>query len=157
MKRQLVEQNLPQDSGIPDAKRARSVTVNLCESPLRWLHARHKICDRQFAAGELLRRDYEYAGLPQRTTMSWDGLPPERLRGRLNSTDGVAIGRLDAKARFLAAIERAGRGLGDILWRTVCAGERIPAVERDFGWPSHSGHLILRLALDQVADYYRVP
>ena len=51
---------------------ARSVTVNLAESPLGWLFARGHISRRQFDAGERLRTDWERAQLAPRVTMTWD-------------------------------------------------------------------------------------
>ncbi|WP_255266854.1 DUF6456 domain-containing protein, partial [Sphingomonas adhaesiva] len=41
--------------------------------------------------------------------------------------------------------------------RVVCAGEGLPASERALGWPTRSGRLVLTLALDRVADHYRLP
>ena len=60
------------------------------------------------------------------------------------------------KARFDAVIAHAGPGLADILWRIVCACEALPSAERALGWPVRSGRLVLTLALDRVADYYRL-
>ena len=54
---------------------ARSVTVNLAESPLGWLFARGLVNAAQFDAGERLRSDWERAQLPPRVTMSWDAAP----------------------------------------------------------------------------------
>ena len=51
---------------------------------------------------------------------------------------------------------RAGSGLADILWRVVCAGESLPAAEKGLSWPVRSGKLVLSLALDRVADFYRI-
>ena len=134
---------------------SRTVTVNLAQSPLSWLHARTLITDRQFAAGELLHADYMRGGFAQRTTMAWDPAPADKSR-RARGADAAAIGAIDARDRFHAACSAAGPGLTDILWRVVCAGERIPDVERTLGWPSRAGKLVLTLALDRVADYYRV-
>lgn len=134
------------------------VKVNLRESPVSWLHARGKLSDRQCAAGELLRRDYERAGLGARVTMIWDPSPP-RERGTRAMPDPAAAthGQLEAKARFHAAMDEAGAGLSDILWRVVCAGGPVPEAERALGWPARSGRLVLSLALDRIARYYRVP
>lgn len=52
------------------ARPARSVTVNLAESPLGWLHAHGHVSKRQFDAGERLRLDYERAQLDPRVTMA---------------------------------------------------------------------------------------
>ena len=65
--------------------------------------------------------------------------------------------QLAAKRRFDAAVAAVGRGLVDVLWRTVCAGEALPDSERALGWPARSGRLVLTLALDRLADHYRLP
>ena len=65
-------------------------------------------------------------------------------------------GQMVARARFDAAIKQAGRGLEDILWRVVCAGENLPEAEKALQWPARSGKLVLKIALERVADYYRI-
>jgi hypothetical protein len=64
--------------------------------------------------------------------------------------------QLRAKERFQAAVDAAGPGLSDILWRVVCAGEGMRDAETALGWPARAGKLVLTLALDRVADYYRL-
>lgn len=160
LKPMLAERPLPRDAAIPPAKGcrpARSVTVNLAESPLGWLRAHGKLTDRQAAAGELLRRDFERAQLGARVTMRWEATPPgDGARGRADP--GFASdAQLAAKQRFDAAIAAAGSGLADILWRVVCAGESVPLAEKALAWPARAGRLVLVLALDRVADYYQVP
>lgn len=80
MKQILVECALPQDRADMKARKARSVRINFAESPLGWLHARRLVSDRQLAAGEALRRDYERGALSQRTVMVWDAPPPGKAR-----------------------------------------------------------------------------
>lgn len=70
---------------------------------------------------------------------------------------GATVAHLRAKERFDGALSTAGPGLSDILWRVVCACESVPVSERALGWPARSGRLVLTLALDRIADYYRVP
>jgi len=53
-------------------------------------------------------------------------------------------------------VAEAGPGLGDILWRVVCAGEGMRDAETALGWPARAGKLVLSLALDRVAAYYRI-
>ena len=61
-----------------------------------------------------------------------------------------------AKARFDGAAAAAGPGLADILWRVVCAGDPLPDAERRLAWPARSGKLVLRFALERVAEFYRI-
>jgi hypothetical protein len=156
VKQILAERSIRGDQTAPDRKPSRSVTVNLAESPLAWLGARKLISERQLAAGETLRRDYERAALPQRTTMQWDAPPNGKVARGSQSHGAATLAQVDAKMRFDGAIAAAGNGLADILWRVVCAGEAMPTAEKALGWPSRSGKLVLLLALDRVADYYRI-
>jgi hypothetical protein len=135
---------------------ARSVTVNLTESPLGWLLARGLVTQRQYDAGERLRSDWERAQLAPRVTMAWDAAPVARGRGGSASLSDLAGAQIDAKRRFDGAIASAGSGLADILWRIVCAGEGMRDAETALGWPARAGKLVLSFALDRVADYYRV-
>ena len=154
MRRILQERELTSEgpSSRPPRRGGRSVAVNLAESPLTWLHARGHLSDRQLDAGERLRSDWERAQLAPGVTMRWDLV---RVQG---GERGLAPGerQLAAKARFDGAVAAAGPGLADVLWRVVCAGEALPDAERALVWPARSGKLVLKLALDRVADFYRI-
>jgi hypothetical protein len=134
----------------------RSVTVNLAESPLGWLLARGLVSQRQFDAGERLRLDWERGQLAPRVTMAWDSAPVSSGRGGSAPSPDLNSRQLDARRRFEAAIASAGPGLADILWRVVCAGEGMREAESALGWPARAGKLVLTLALDRVADHYRI-
>jgi hypothetical protein len=156
MKQHLVERELTSEGprrrgGV--APRRRSVTVNVAESPLGWLHARGHLSERLFDAGERLRVDYERAQIAPGVTMRWD---PVRIRG--TNADALAPGerQVAARRRFDGAIAAAGKGLEDILWRVVCACETVTTAEKELEWPARSGKLVLRLALERVADFYRI-
>ncbi len=155
MQRQLVERELTDEGPGTAAPRKgrRSVTVNLAESPLSWLHSRGHLTDVQFAAGECLRRDFEQAQLSPGVTMRGD---PVRVRGGGERSLSATERQVAAHQRFDGAVSAAGPGLSDILWRVVCAGESVPAAERALSWPVRSGKLVLRLALDRVAGFYRI-
>jgi hypothetical protein len=137
-------------------RKVRSVTVNAVESPLGWLFSRGLINRRQFDAGERLRDDWERAQLAPRVTMSWDAAPVARGRGGSAASPDLSGAQLDAKRRFDEAVSSAGPGLADILWRIVCAGEGMRDAETALGWPARAGRLVLTLALDRVAAYYRI-
>ncbi len=153
--RPLVERSVAQE---PGSKRStRSVTINLAESPLAWLHARGHLSDRQLLAGEKLRTDYEAACIGPRITMSWENLPISRTRRAAPTPMAASERVLCAKDRFDGALAEVGRDLSDIAWRVICAGEGVPVAEKALGWPTRSGKLVLRIALDRLADFYRVP
>lgn len=143
--------------GTRGRRPTRSVTVNLAESPLGWLLARGMIDSRQFDAGEKLRADWERANLSPSITMRWDAGPKSGgFRGsgdHLEPTERQAA----ARQRFDAAMTALGRDLNDIAWRVICSGEAMPMAEKALGWPVRSGRLVLRMALDRLADFYRLP
>ncbi len=85
--------------------------------------------------------------------MRWD---PVRVRSTGERGLNHSERRIAAQQRFDAAIAQAGRDLSDILWRVVCAGESLAMAEKGLQWPSRSGKLVQRIALDRVADYYRI-
>jgi hypothetical protein len=149
--RLLVERGLREEKG---RRPARSVTVNLAESPLGWLKARGLIDARQFEAGERLRADWTVAGLSPRVTMRWDAAPGGRRQG--GEAPDPTLARIEAKRRTDAALAAAGPGLSDVLWRIVCAGEGMETAERALGWPARAGRVMLTLALGRLADHYRM-
>lgn len=155
MQRLLAERELTSEGprrrkGI--APRRRSVTVNLAESPLGWLHAHGHLDDRLFSAGERLRSDYERAQLSAGVTMRWEPVRVRSTGGPLSPSER----QIAARQRFDGAIAAAGKGLDDILWRVVCACEPLPTAEKVLDWPARSGKVVLKLALDRVADFYRI-
>jgi hypothetical protein len=156
MARTIVEHELtgegPRRSGTVGRGR-RSVAVNLRESPIAWLHARGHLETRLFEAGEALRADYERAQLAPSVTMRWD---PVRVKTTGDTGLTASEKQIAAKRRFDGALDAAGKGLEDVLWRVVCAGDSLPDAEKGLGWPARSGKLVLKLALERVADFYRI-
>lgn len=150
--RELMERQVDRDGVAVCGGTGRSVTVNLAESPLGWLRARGLVDARQFEAGERLRGDYEVASLRPSVTMRWT----VRVDGGRGDGLDPTMAQVAAKARFHAAVDAAGPGLSDILWRVVCAGEALPVAEKALGWPARAGRLVLTLALDRVAGHYRL-
>ncbi len=158
--RLLAERPLPRDGRERVPRRGvrpvRSVTVNLTESPLGWLKARGLVSERQFAAGETLRGDWERASLAPSVTMRWDAPPPGRAARGAPDPAAPTLVQLAAKRRFETAAAAVGDGLSDILWRVVCAGEGMRDAERALGWPARAGRVVLTIALDRLADHYRL-
>jgi hypothetical protein len=85
--------------------------------------------------------------------------PASRCSGTLRQSRGRAsllASQIDARGRFHGAVEAAGPGLSDILWRVVCSGEGMREAETALGWPARAGKVVLCLALDRIADFYRI-
>ena len=134
----------------------RSVVRNLAESPLGWLLAHGHVSERQFAAGEQLRADWERAQLAPRVTANLAAPPNSRTaRGAPTPLDPT-VAQLAARRRFDAAVAAVGPGLTDILWRVVCSGEAMRDAEQALGWPARAGKLVLIMALDRLAGFYRL-
>jgi hypothetical protein len=49
-----------------------------------------------------------------------------------------------------------GPGLADIAWRVICSGDGMREAETALGWPARAGKLVLVMALDRLADHYRL-
>jgi hypothetical protein len=152
--RLLHDRPLPPDPGATAPGRgrrrpARSVTVNLAESPLGWLRSRGLVDARQFEAGERLRGDFTIAGLGPRVTMRWD-------MGARSTGEGLdpVLAQVAAKRRCDAAFAALGPGLEDVARRIVCVGEGMETAERALGWPARAGRVVLTLALNRLADFY---
>ena len=142
--------------GAGRPRRARSVTVNLAESPLGWLRSRQLVSERQYHAGERLREDWERAQLAPSVTMRWDAPPTGRVARGAPSPLEATEAQIAAKRRFEGAVAHVGPGLSEVLWRVVCAGEGMREAEQALGWPARAGKLVLGLALDRLAGFYRI-
>lgn len=156
--RLLAERPLPRDGA--DRRRkgraARTVTVNLAEAPLGRLKARGLVSARQFEAGEKLRADWERAQLAPPVTMRWDAAPRDKTARGAPEPASPTLKQVAARRRFEAAVKAVGTGLTDLLWRVVCAGEGMRDVETALGWPARSARVVLAIALDRLADHYRI-
>lgn len=135
-----------------DAVDRQVVAVNLTESPLAWLGRRGMLTPVQMAAGERLREDHGRAGLSQRVTMKWEASARGKHEGM--GAHGQALGAIDAKRRFDAAIAAVGPGMADILWRVACEGEGLSEAEKGLGWPVRAAKLVLGMALDRLVKHY---
>jgi Domain of unknown function (DUF6456) len=153
---QILAERPSPDCAADGTPSRRTVTVNLAESPLTWLAARRLISERQAAAGEAIRRDFEQAQLGPRITMRWDACPASSPGHHATDPAGATVAHLAARTRFDGAMAALGPGLQDIAWRLICAGEGMTQAEKELGWPARSGRLVLTLALDRIADYYQL-
>ena len=156
LKERAIDTGAIKATSVRGRRPVRSVTVNVAESPLGWLFSRGHVTRRQFDAGERLRSDWERAQLAPHVTMDWNAAPIARGRGGSAPAVDATGTQIDARRRFDEAVAAAGPGLADVLWRVVCAGEGMRQAETALGWPARAGKLVLTLALDRVATYYRI-
>ncbi|MEW2914516.1 DUF6456 domain-containing protein [Leisingera sp. JC11] len=101
-------------------------------------------------AGRRLREDFELAQisshLMQEELYFAQGSHPMR------STSHQAAAA--AHQRMTGALQKLGAGLSDIALRCCCHLEGLETAERKLGWPARSGKVVLRIALQHLADYY---
>ena len=138
-----------------------SVVINDRASPLGWLSRRadasgHPMISKtQFAAGERLAQDFQFAGMMPRMTSTWSG---SQMRGQGRNAPGTGVlmsdNRLAAKQRVRKALDEVGHDLADIMLDICCFQLGLSDAEKTRGWPRRSGKIILRIALDRLADHY---
>jgi len=140
----------------------KPAVVDETESPLGWLRRRKDktgqplIDAAQFAAGERLRADFHYAGLMQRVTASWDGIPGDRASRRAGpgaSTD-LREQTVAAQQRVRRALDAVGPDLASILVDVCCHLKGLEEAERENAWPRRSAKLVLQIALKELARHY---
>jgi len=131
--------------------RERHVVVNTAESPLGALYQRGLVEALQFEAGERLRRDFTLAQLAAR--MGVDYSAPVGRRSHRPETM-IADTALAARQRFNRALHAAGPGLSDVLFDVCCYLRGLEECERLRRWPRASARVVLRIALDRLAEHY---
>ena len=145
----------------PDTGKTETMSVNLGESPIGWLTRRKGpdgqpfLAPEEVDAGEKLRNDFEAAQIGPQVAQDWRKFltPGDRYSGS-PSPSGPAEGPMGARDRVMAALAALGPGLSDIVMRTCCFLEGLEACERRMGWSARSGKVVLKLALQRLADHY---
>ena len=142
----------------------REVEVNVRENPLMWLARRKDAAGRAYlephhvAAGERLRREYETACMQPNITSSWNAAlaasDRRRLKGGPRDPFPFAERVLAARERVHAALAAIGPELADVVVAVCCLGHGIEAAERALNWPRRSARLVLKIALERLADFY---
>ncbi len=136
-----------------------TIRVNLGESPLGWLSRRkdaNGVCllsAIEVEAGERLREDFELAEIGPKVGQDWSRfLAPVDMPSGPGRTPSE--GPIGARDRFAKAVAALGPGLADAAVRICCFQEGLEATERRMGWSARSGKVVLKLALQRLADHY---
>ncbi|MBO9544903.1 DUF6456 domain-containing protein [Caulobacter sp.] len=135
------------------------VRRNLGESPIAWLARRRDGAGRPWlsaieaAAGERLREEFESLGTQGRTTMRWD-LTPRVSGGRPR----LAPAERDhaTRERIAKALAAVGPGLREILEKVCLMGSALEQAEAALKLPRRAGKTVLKLALQRLAQHYRM-
>lgn len=140
-------------------KGAPPVLFNEGESPLAWL-ARRKGRDGApflaaplIEAGERFRRDVTQAQILQRVTANWEAAVASSRRsvgGAVHVPEIV----IDARKRLSRAFDVVGPELAGLLTDVCGYLKGLETVERERGWPPRSGKVVLKIALERLADHY---
>lgn len=143
-----------------DGSGERRLRFNLAESPLSVLGRKR---DRDgtayltpvlIEAGERLREDFEIAQMAPRTTQNWERFLTAGSDRGAGPGRGPAEGSPDARVRVAKAMEALGPGLSDIVFRICCFLEGLETAEKRLGWSARSGKVVLKIALERLADHY---
>lgn len=141
--------------------RQEAIRVNLAESPLGWLTRRKGPDGKPFLtpveveAGERLSLDFEMANLGPQVAQDWRRFltPGDRYSGNPISVD-PNDGQIRARDRVSSALTALGMGLADVAFRICCFHEGLEACERRMGWSARSGKVVLKIALQRLAEHY---
>ena len=141
---------------VPTATDGARSRYHVTESPLLALARRrdkdgNAFLDRALVtAGERLREDFELSSSKMRAVKTWDGvmaLPKDR-------SASMSAGAFRAEQRVSAAMAELGPGLGDVVLRCCCMLEGLEVTEKYLGWSARSGKIVLRIALQRLAQHY---
>lgn len=136
--------------------------VNLRESPLQWLARRRDADGAPFLsaaavlAGERLRADATEAAMLPSVTVNWSRMEQTTARAMPRDPAMASERVIAARQRVRAAHRALGSGLGGFTLDVCAFLVPLQAAEGARGWPARSGKVILRLALDQLADHYGI-
>ncbi|HEU0222499.1 MAG TPA: DUF6456 domain-containing protein [Paracoccaceae bacterium] len=143
-----------------DGSGPEQIPVNAAESPLAWLARRTGpsgeafLSRRELEAGERLREDFERAEMGPRVAQNWDRFLTAGTPGQNGFRRGPGEGPADARERVAAALKALGPGLSDIVFRCCCFLEGLEVAEKRLGWSKRSGKVVLKIALQRLADHY---
>ena len=135
--------------------------INLAESPLTILGRKRDRTGEPYLtqdmvdAGERLREDFERAQMGPRITQNWEAFLTPRAETR-GPGRGPADGPQGARDRVSEALEALGPGLADVTLRVCCFLEGLEAAEKRLGWTARSGKIVLRIALQRLAQHYGI-
>ena len=64
-------------------------------------------------------------------------------------------GTREARERVVQALEELGPGLADVVLHCCCFLKGLEVTEKEMGWSSRSGKIVLRIALTRLIRHYQ--
>jgi len=90
-------------------------------------------------------------------TSSWDAPPMGSTpRGPGGVQECATIGAIDARAAMRASLDALPRSMAAAVTAFCLEETGIEALERRSSWPPRSGKVVLKLALELLADHYEL-
>ena len=99
-------------------------------------------------AGERIHDDAVLSYLGDALADDWDAVLGEAPK------PGTAEATVEARARLHTALTALGKGLAEVVVHCCCLGRGLEQTEKEFGWSARSMKIVLRIALDRLADHY---
>ena len=126
----------------------------LTQWPLDRYLARKFISEKQWEAGDKLRRDYQRAGLEPQIVARYSDMVSGGLP--LPGSPFYQERRVRAHESFWRALDAVGYAVQGILWFVVCCGNTAGEWAGDHGHSKDAAVPFLRLALDGLRQHYRI-
>lgn len=159
LKRQLLEDDAFAAQHRVAGRRADGTLLNLAESPLARLalatgEAEAFLRPHQVEAGERLRRLVERAQLQPRLTMSYSAAhTASKGAGHAGELGDMAA---DARKALAELHRQLPRDCAEVALDVCGFGKGLQQIETERGWPRRSAKLVLRIALDRLAEVYGI-
>ena len=164
LKRQITpdKQFRAQHCAISQQKNYKNETyeINLNENPLLWLRSRKGadgkaiISEAQMRAGCLLQNDFFAATARPKMvvdlTRAYSNKQTRAFEGAPMTEHAMA-----ARARLQKALKVLGPGLADIALEVCCYQQGLESAEKHLGWPRRAGKIVLQIALQRLAAFYK--
>lgn len=136
------------DPKNPGAKRAKIMEQNVVDA----LFARGALSWRQWKAAEKLRTAFARSGFDTLRTSKF-----ERSGAGVGNLQSVGMGSKSAREEYLRAVEDLGKTGHAVVWWIVIANYSAADFAHRFNLGRDGGMGPLRLTLDTLADFYKLP
>lgn len=110
------------------------------------------LSDAEIEAGYRLGRDYERSTLSVSVTQKYDNVGGAAGLGR--GPEDASVAALDARRRYLDALDVLGPGLDRVVAGICCRQKDMMHIEREEGFVKDSGLAVLKLGLQRLAKHY---